>query len=282
MARDANSLLECPSFQDNFSGRTRKTTRFTAGQACSPARQPAGCHSAWEGVIDVQEIWQASAPCPLHASCNALRGRSAPDWRRESKAGPSPQLQVTSGRITHLENSLPLDALSGPFQKPFVWDKLAAGDVCRLGTCRKKMYFLTGRRSPGQRPLQRAAVRSEFPGSRSMWSQGITQALGLEHWPRKCSSNWSTSHMSWKVTLSLTLNPFVLKLGPWGSVRLQAVRLRSSADVGPWRSSWPQEAEPRQVVGDGVSAPVLPLTHWKTLSRSLGALSLSLLLLSSR
>lgn len=39
-----------------------------------------------------------------------------------------------------MENSLPLDALSGPFQKPFVWDKLAAGDVCRLGTCRKDVF----------------------------------------------------------------------------------------------------------------------------------------------
>jgi hypothetical protein len=112
-----------------------------------------------------------------HRTGVALAGKGN---RRHSHACSS---RLISERVTHLENSSPLEALSGPFQRPlsglsWLWVMLAGWGLA------EKMYFLTGRRSAGQRPLQCAVVGSEFPGSRSMWAQGISQALGLERWPR--------------------------------------------------------------------------------------------------
>lgn len=54
--------------------------------------------------------------------------------KKGMKGGAVPQLQVNSGQISHLENSFPLDALSGPFQSPlselsWLWVMFAAGDL---------------------------------------------------------------------------------------------------------------------------------------------------------
>lgn len=131
--------------------------------------------------------------CSLSPPCIAFTRQEWPGWRGRGVRGRA--VPAAAGRWWTnytLGQEFSPRCIIWTISKPFVWAKLAAGDVYRLGLA-EKMYFLTGRRSPGQRPLQCAAVGSGFPGSRSMWSQGITQALGLERQPRKCSSNWPTS-----------------------------------------------------------------------------------------
>lgn len=85
--------------------------------AVRPGGQP-GVHRAARGSLACRKYDKPLLPVCRHASRVALHDRSGPGCRRESKAGPFLQLQVNSGRITHLENSFPLDALSGPFQRP--------------------------------------------------------------------------------------------------------------------------------------------------------------------
>lgn len=94
-----------------------------------------------------------------------------------------------------MENSFPLDALSGPFQSPFVWAKLVVGDVCSWELA-EKMYFPSREKVTWAEAIILSCGWVGVSGMPIDVFPGITQVLGLECEPRKCSSNWFASHVT--------------------------------------------------------------------------------------